>query len=502
MFNMHKKLNTLLMLVIFVIVFLLLQIINMLYSDWLKNARHEMSERAQLKSLMLTMSLTDFNNSLSMLVDNVEILRKNNAADRNLAIAMVKQMLLSHRDIFGVDLVYEPYKFDGRDNEYINHPIYLEQGVFMPYVWKNGYDLVVEWAYKEGEREWYDDVKAKPRSYWSDPKEYDIGNQKKKVLSLFIPIMDVGQFIGVAVADYEIKHFQDFLSENSMSDSNGFIFTETGEEVASNLQLDSAYNKDFLKQQGVLQKIIEKSKSGGNSLYYIKTGFLTDLMVMAYPAGVATAAENNMILCYVVRQPSVTNFLLNSDVGARNYIAALIAFLLLIPVVLRMLKRYGLDTLTQVYTREMIEKELPSGLKAARQNREPISIIMADLDHFKKVNDLHGHLAGDAVLRGFVGILKQNVRKSDWIARYGGEEFLVCFWGANGEKCNEIAERIRKDVEEAIFEYEGAQIQVTVSIGIASVEDMDNPTAQELIHLADKNLYAAKAAGRNKVMRK
>lgn len=489
----------LLFMVIFIIVLLLLQIVNMLHSDWLVNSRYEISEKTYIKSLILSASLHDVNSSLNMLVGNVELLRKNGIARRDLTIDMIKQAINTHKDIFGIDLVYEPNMFDGRDDEYRGDPVYLDKGVFMPYVWRDSYGLTVEWAYKEDDRAWYDEIKSNPHVFWSDPKEYDIGGKKQKVMSLFMPIMENGRFIGVGAADYEVKHFEGFLRTNAINNTNSFILTSSGEEVACDIQINADYNKDFLKKQGVLDKVLKNAAVGAGGVEYINLDFWTNLMVMAYPAG-ANASESNLVVCYVAHQPSVLNFFINSNVSARNYIIAILCFLVAIPIIMRTLMHYNLDPLTQIYTREMIKRQLPQDLKNARSSCEPLSIIMADLDHFKNVNDTYGHPMGDIVLKEFVAILQRNVRKNDWIARYGGEEFLLCFRGAPRERCMEIAERIRKQVEDMIFTDDDVEVSVTVSMGVASVSGAQKISAQELVAEADKNLYTAKNAGRNKVI--
>lgn len=102
------------------------------------------------------------------------------------------------------------------------------------------------------------------------------------------------------------------------------------------------------------------------------------------------------------------------------------------------------DTLTNIYNRRFIEDRLPVDVLKSNSEGTPLSVIMCDIDFFKKVNDTYGHLAGDEVLKSFASILQESIRKSDWVARYGGEEFLVVLNGADKNKAVEIAERIRK----------------------------------------------------------
>lgn len=122
---------------------------------------------------------------------------------------------------------------------------------------------------------------------------------------------------------------------------------------------------------------------------------------------------------------------------------------------------------------------------------------MIDIDYFKLINDKYGHLLGDLVLKDITNVIKNNIRgKSDWIARYGGEEFLILFNDTSKEDAYNLSKRIKSVVENSIFKYDDIEINITISIGIASltseIDDMD-----KLIRKADENLYKAKRSGRN-----
>jgi diguanylate cyclase (GGDEF)-like protein len=127
--------------------------------------------------------------------------------------------------------------------------------------------------------------------------------------------------------------------------------------------------------------------------------------------------------------------------------------------------------------------------------------MMIDIDHFKPVNDQFGHQAGDRVLVSLGEIISETVRESDYVARYGGEEFLVVAPYTSLLDATELSERLRKQVELAGFKLPDVpdEIRLTVSIGVASLgQDIDN--IERLVHVADDNLYRAKAAGRNRVV--
>lgn len=158
------------------------------------------------------------------------------------------------------------------------------------------------------------------------------------------------------------------------------------------------------------------------------------------------------------------------------------------------------DSLTGIYNRKYIYEKLPADIVNATVSGHRIGLIMADIDHFKQVNDTYGHLAGDEVLRVFARVLIEELRReSDWVARYGGEEFLVCIPGASKEITFEIAERMRQAFENTTIHFNGTDIRATASFGISHLIPDKDVTIEKFIGYADKNLYLAKNKGRNRV---
>jgi diguanylate cyclase (GGDEF)-like protein len=158
------------------------------------------------------------------------------------------------------------------------------------------------------------------------------------------------------------------------------------------------------------------------------------------------------------------------------------------------------DLVTGLRTRRYVSEMLSIEMLRARRYGSPLSILMADLDHFKQVNDVYGHLAGDLVLRGVAAELLDQVRATDVAGRYGGEEILVILAQNDLSGAVVLAERWRMSVEDAVFAAnDGREIRVQISIGAASfVPSMSSP--EDLIGLADEVLYQAKEAGRNQVV--
>jgi len=158
------------------------------------------------------------------------------------------------------------------------------------------------------------------------------------------------------------------------------------------------------------------------------------------------------------------------------------------------------DHLTSLRTRRYLGEVLAVEMLRAKRYRSPLTVIMADLDHFKLVNDTYGHATGDIVLKGSSEVLRENLRATDVAARWGGEEFLVVLPETNVEGGALWAERWRDGIEQAVFESpDGRSLKVTLSIGVAVYDpSMDN--AEVLIDVADKALYRAKESGRNRVV--
>jgi two-component system cell cycle response regulator len=157
------------------------------------------------------------------------------------------------------------------------------------------------------------------------------------------------------------------------------------------------------------------------------------------------------------------------------------------------------DALTGLLNRGAIFEIFSGELARARRERTPLSVIMADIDHFKHVNDTYGHLTGDAVLREVARRLGLQLRPYDAIGRYGGEEFLIVLPGCPPEEALEVAERLRDDAGNAPVHCENAAIPISISLGVASQLHVLTEASEPLIAAADAALFDAKRSGRNRV---
>ncbi len=172
------------------------------------------------------------------------------------------------------------------------------------------------------------------------------------------------------------------------------------------------------------------------------------------------------------------------------------------------------DGLTRLVNRRTIDHRLGEEVERARRYDHPLSIALCDLDHFKQINDSYGHQSGDQALMAVAEVLQQQARAPDVAGRYGGEEFLIVLPETDLENACRVAERLRAKIEALdITLADGHKLEMTGSLGVASLDEIletsgytradlsiQDPTSEDLLALADKRLYAAKAAGRNKVM--
>jgi two-component system, cell cycle response regulator len=157
------------------------------------------------------------------------------------------------------------------------------------------------------------------------------------------------------------------------------------------------------------------------------------------------------------------------------------------------------DGLTEIYNKRYFDETLEREMSRAERYERDLSILMFDIDFFKKVNDTHGHLAGDYVLRELASVVSKRARREEIFARYGGEEFLILLPETDKVGAMELAEQLRVLIASHSFIFEGERIPVTVSIGVATLSSGDKMLPSEFIKRADECLYKAKSGGRNRV---
>jgi diguanylate cyclase (GGDEF)-like protein len=161
------------------------------------------------------------------------------------------------------------------------------------------------------------------------------------------------------------------------------------------------------------------------------------------------------------------------------------------------------DPLTRCYNRGYICERLPQEIKRAIRYDRPLSLMLCDIDHFKKVNDIYGHQAGDELLKEFVEFIKSSIRKDvDWLARYGGEEFLIVLPETKLSSAVRVAQRLRRILAAKKTKVDGGELSITASFGVTGFDAIfrkDEILPDIMIRHADQCLYRAKKSGRNRV---
>ena len=190
-----------------------------------------------------------------------------------------------------------------------------------------------------------------------------------------------------------------------------------------------------------------------------------------------------------------------------EHLAAIVAICIENATNIQRLKRQGLtDTLTAINNRRFFDQRLKEEMEVAKRGCEPLSCMLLDVDFFKKVNDTYGHQAGDYVLREVAALIRAQLRGSDVLSRYGGEEFAALLSRASKETAEEVAERVRRSIEDHVFCLPGGEeFCVTISIGVATFTALGSDSASRitgdaLVGCADRCLYEAKGKGRNRVV--
>ncbi len=157
------------------------------------------------------------------------------------------------------------------------------------------------------------------------------------------------------------------------------------------------------------------------------------------------------------------------------------------------------DMLTGIYNRRFLDTRLKEECDRHHRYSRPLSLMMIDIDFFKKVNDTYGHQCGDHILKAVAEKASSIIRKTDILARYGGEEFCCLLPETDAAAAEAVAENIRMQIEEMVSSFEGNQVSVTISLGISGINGNDTP--ESLLKRADEALYEAKHSGRNRFVR-
>jgi diguanylate cyclase (GGDEF)-like protein len=212
--------------------------------------------------------------------------------------------------------------------------------------------------------------------------------------------------------------------------------------------------------------------------------------------------HNKLIGCLNLGSRNPDRFEANIGTQFLQHLAAIISACIDNARLTEHIKQVGLkDPLTGVNNRRFFDQRIEEEVNKALRHKQPLSCLFIDLDHFKKINDTHGHQAGDSVLKQTAEILKESCRSSDVVARYGGEEFVILLANTQRTDAFDFAERLRERIASTSFALHNSQsLTVTMSAGLATLDEQSEFTkSSQLIQVADQAVYAAKVSGRNRV---
>lgn len=247
----------------------------------------------------------------------------------------------------------------------------------------------------------------------------------------------------------------------------------------------------------IASALLRPAPPSGRSIYRV-----TGVLALAISVVLAIRAVNPLILGAPIVHPMDENWVQQLTYSAMlvgNVLGSLCFGLIVAEELNAELHQLAsFDSLTRIYNRRVFENLATDELLRARSKREPVSLLMIDIDHFKQVNDRHGHAAGDAALVRVAETMEESLRHRDLFCRYGGEEFGVLLPATTQEQAQRIADRLRLATMHAGFRYGEEAIPLTVSIGVTCI-DRPPYDLSLLKHSADRALYHAKQTGRNRV---
>ena len=212
--------------------------------------------------------------------------------------------------------------------------------------------------------------------------------------------------------------------------------------------------------------------------------------------------HNKLIGCLNLGSRNPDRFEANIGTQFLQHLAAVISACIDNARLTEHIKQVGLkDPLTGINNRRFFDQRVEEEVNKALRHKQPLSCLFIDLDHFKKINDTHGHQAGDSVLKQTAEILKDSCRSSDVVARYGGEEFVILLANTQRSDAYDFAERLRERIAKTVYEIGNVEtLTVTMSAGLATLDQQsDYSKSSQLIQVADQAVYAAKLSGRNRV---
>ena len=422
-----------------------------------------------------------------------ENMRAAGSSDRELLLDMLQKFLMKSDQFYAITLCYEPQAFDGLDEK------------FAVYIYKSYNECTIEPAYglDDDDDEWYLAIKENPVSFVSSPEHVKISGDTQMVVTEYMPIMDDGNFIGVAGVSVSLAEMEVIMGDIGERDGYCVLVDSEGLAICNDYP-PVKVNENVWKSND----------------FPVEKHFHNDFPEVTREEFKGVNGKTNVIFGTKIHSPSekepwhlycimpMSSILAGFFSSVKLLIIAIIVTTLVIGALFMstwLSKRKTKDELTGLYNRAYLNRELPRIMNIAKTKGKPLCIVMCDLDHFKKVNDTYGHVSGDKVLQDFSRMLGRTVRDgTDWTARYGGEEFFICLPGTSLENAIKVVERMlgmvrNRRVDAEMPDKSKAVIKYTVSCGIMLYDPQTHTNMSKFIEGADKNLYTAKERGRDRL---
>lgn len=360
----------------------------------------------------------------------------------------------------------------------------------------------------------------------SDPYISDITqaeDRRSQIIYVALPIRDaLGKVLGVAAVRLAPDHVAAPLKSKDLASQHrdGFLISKQGVILANSI--DPSYNYRTVGQLDPTQVTAVKQQYGVDNVTSLGQDDLSDKVAGATDSGftqahLVNAKETDVIGWAPVPEQRWTVMVSEdqsiftaevSDLSRTQFFNAAVLALIIGGLVIfagrlfESTERESLsDPLTGLANRRFLQEIMLRELRRAQRSNQPVALIIADIDHFKGVNDTYGHNVGDEVLEQIAGIMLSSVRATDFVIRYGGEEFVILQPETRAADAAAVAEKLRKTIGDTIMESTsrpGITLKVTISAGVAAFP-VDGQTGEQIILKADKALYWAKQNGRNRV---
>ncbi|MDP3030604.1 MAG: sensor domain-containing diguanylate cyclase [Rhodocyclaceae bacterium] len=342
---------------------------------------------------------------------------------------------------------------------------------------------------------WYYRVSAMGADYEInvDP---DLANQDAMTIFINYRVFDFsGNYIGVTGVGLTVDAVRHLVADYQKRFQRSIYFVdEQGKVVIFGNRVERDANLRAVEGLGALVERILKEKSGSYQYRAAGDNHILNVNYLPELKWYLFVEQNEAPALAEIRQTLYVNLGISLVV---TLVVLFLTHLALARYQQRMEELAATDKLTGLLNRQAFTIFIDKLVAEYRREPRPTSALLVDLDHFKEINDSHGHLSGDRVLQGVAQLLHDSLRESDIAVRWGGEEFLLVLRACDLAEARRIAEKLRHDIEQQEFDVARQKVKVTISVGVAEYDSSESP--DQWINRADRGLYSAKHGGRNRV---